>query len=327
MPAIIVCDTHCGVHGGSALWHQVNINLFKHIADTCVRRNIPHIIHLGDWFHDRKSLGLQTIHTSIETAEIIRDFETDILLGNHDLFYKYQSKPTSLDIFREFSNISIVDEVKTVMVDGYELTLAPWNTETIPVCETLLGHLEVTGFGIPTKFKYEIGDFEQCGTVYSGHFHFPMELSNIKYLGAPYHMSFGESGDRRGYYIFNHGKLEFIEFGEYPRFLRLVASEDITESTVRDNIVKLTYTKDFGNNGNTRILEMVQSFKPVQLFTDFSQMKPEESQESQEEVLVSMDMKSGKEILFEYMERRTLPEHLKQGMMKRVLENLMGEGV
>jgi len=324
VPAVIVCDTHCGIHSASKMWHDVNYRLFQHIADTCVRRDIPDILHLGDWFHDRKSLNLQTLQTTIASADLLKEFNVRILLGNHDLFYKYQSKPTSLDIFKEFRNIEIVDTVKTVVIDGQTLTLAPWNTETIPACETLLGHFEVTGFGIPTKFKYEIGDFANCDTVYSGHFHFPMELSNIKYIGAPFHMVFGESGDKRGYYIFDHGKLEFVEFTEYPRFLRLVASEDITETQVKGNIVKLTYTQDFGNNGNSRILEMVQSYGPVQLYTDFSQMKaPGEVVEDVR--LDSVEVKSGKEILFDYVENRTLPGHLKIGMLKKVMESLMGE--
>jgi len=321
VPCIIVCDSHAGVHGASQMWHDINIRLFQHIADTCVRRNIEHVIHLGDFFHDRKSLSLQTIHTAVQTAELLKEFQVQILLGNHDLFYKYQSKPTSLDIFNAYTNMEIVDSVKTVMVDGYELTLAPWGTETIPKCETLLGHFEVTGFGIPTQFRHQIGDFEDCGLVYSGHFHFPMELSNIKYLGAPYHMQFGESGDRRGYYIFDHGKLEFVEFTEYPRFLRLVASEQISESVVRGNIVKLTYTQDFGNNGNARILEMVQSFNPVQLYTDFSKMV--EQTEGPEMVVDNVEMKSSKEILFEYLDKRNLPDHLTARMMKKVMENLM----
>ena len=325
MSCIIVGDTHLGCHGASQFWHDVNIKLFQHIADTCIRRDIGHVIHLGDFFHDRKSLSLQTIHSAVQTAEILKDFQVQILLGNHDLFYKYQSKPTSLDIFNAYTNIEIVDTVKTVVIDGQTLTLAPWNTETIPACETLLGHFEVTGFGIPTKFKYEIGDFANCDSVYSGHFHFPMELSNIKYMGAPFHMVFGESGDRRGYHIFDHGKLEFVEFTEYPRFLRLVASEDITETQVRGNIVKLTYTQDFGNNGNSRILEMVQSYGPVQLYTDFSQMKVGNGEVVEDTRLDSVEVKSGKEILFDYVDSRTLPSHLKVGMLKKVMESLMGE--
>ncbi len=323
MPAIIITDTHCGVHGASALWHNINLKVFQHLRDTCVKRNISEIIHLGDWFHDRKALNLQTMQTTLNVMEILRDFQLRILIGNHDIFYKNQPKPTSLDMMQEFSNVNIIDKVEKINIDGYDITLAPWTTNEIPKCEILFGHFEITGFGLPVNFKHNIGDFENCGQVYSGHFHFPMEQSNIRYIGAPYHMNFGESGDHRGYYIFDHGNLEMIEFNDYPRFKKIIASENINENEVKDNIVKLIFTQDFGNNINTQILEMVQSFKPIQMYTDFSQMLSVNEEQSQ--YIENFNVKSSKEILFDYIDLKTHPEHLKPQLLKRVVDSLTGE--
>lgn len=328
MPAILVCDTHAGVHSASAFWHDVNYKLFQHIADTCVKRDISTILHLGDFFQDRKALSLLTLDAAIKTAKLLTDFKTYILLGNHDLFYKYQSKPTSLDIFSAFENIEIVDELKTINIDGYDLTLAPWTVETIPACETLLGHFEVTGFGFPVKFKYEIGDFDKCGQVYSGHFHSPSEQANIRYLGAPYHMEFGETGDHRGYYIFDHGNLEFIEFDEYPRFKKLVACEELTEAQIAGNIVKLMFREDYGINKNNAIIELAQSYKPVQLHTDFSQMVMKDEGTEPEQYMAditNIELKSSVEILYDYIDTRTLPESIKAPILKRVMDSLMKE--
>lgn len=327
MAFILVCDTHCGVKGGSSIYHDVNVRLFQHLRDTAIKRNIDTVIHLGDWFHDQKTLTLPTLHTSIKAIELLGEFHTYILLGNHDLFYKYQAVPTSLEIFGKYPNVSIVDTPTFIKDGSYSIGMVPWVTESLPdkSLDLLLGHFDVTGFGIPKKFRFQLGDFQdRYEQVFSGHFHFPMELSNVRYLGAPYHMEFGESGDHRGYYIFDNGKLEFIEFSEYPRYKKIVAcEEELKEEDFKGNYVKLVFERDYGTNTNARIIELAQSFKPIQLYPDFSNMLNDEERIEGHKEITTLEIRTGKDLLFDYIEKRSLPDHLKLNMLKRVVESLL----
>ncbi|GAG10368.1 unnamed protein product, partial [marine sediment metagenome] len=62
---ILVSDTHLGVHRDSEIWHKVTIRLFQDIVDTCNRKDINTVFHLGDWHDNRKALSTLTILTSL----------------------------------------------------------------------------------------------------------------------------------------------------------------------------------------------------------------------------------------------------------------------
>jgi len=323
MSAIIVTDTHCGIYNASPLWHNIVIKLFKHIADTCIRENISEIIHLGDWFHDRKSLNIQTIQTCLDIMDIIKDFHISIVIGNHDLFYKNSIKPTSLSFIQMFDNVEIIDMNKTIRLDGYKVSLVPWIADEIPNTDILFGHLEITNSNILQRFKYSENDFKHCGKVYSGHFHTPMKFANIEYIGAPYHMTFNDSGSR-GYYIFDNGDLRFVEFENFPKFKKIIASLDnIDSDEIKDNIVKLIYTEDFGTEGNQKIIDLVQSFKPLQLYTDFSQMSIKS--DNGFEIIDNIEIVDNKQLLFNYIDLKKHPSHINTNTLKRIVSSLLTE--
>jgi hypothetical protein len=68
-----------------------------------------------------------------------------------------------------------------------------------------MGHFAIQGFEM---LKGAINDhglqkdvFTHFEQVYSGHFHHPSEYGNIKYLGAPYEMTWSDYEGRRGFRI------------------------------------------------------------------------------------------------------------------------------
>jgi len=65
---LLVTDLHLGLRKDAEIWHKVLIGLFQEIIDTCSRRNISKIIHLGDWHDNRKALSVKTIITSWQIA-------------------------------------------------------------------------------------------------------------------------------------------------------------------------------------------------------------------------------------------------------------------
>jgi len=76
-------------------------------------------------------------------------------------------------------------------------------------------------------------DFKKFKHVYSGHFHLPSTKGNITYLGSPFQHTFNDVGSIRGYYIFDDGKLEFIEFTNAPKFYI------ITTNNLKENLDKI----------------------------------------------------------------------------------------
>ena len=101
MKYLLLGDTHLGLYNDSDVWLDVVVNLFDQIQKTCHRENIDKIIHLGDFFHNRKSINTKTQTAAQEIVDNLHGLDLFIIVGNHDTYYKNKIQPTSLRIFRK----------------------------------------------------------------------------------------------------------------------------------------------------------------------------------------------------------------------------------
>ena len=280
---LVLSDTHLGLYKDSDIWLDVVIGLFQEVADTCVRNDINTIYHLGDFFDNRKSQNTKTTNTALKIADILKDFEVYIVAGNHDMYYKNQPKPNSLQIFKKHKNIIIVDE-KYYQVNEYD-QLVPWGcNEFFDNDKFVFGHFDISGFYMNDNYKSRNGMnaniLKQFEKVYSGHFHTPSDHGNIKYIGSPFQQNFNDADSTRGYYLMdNDGQSEFIEFTSYPKFVKITPLEmnDIPEHIIPGNIVRLTFNEDYGTKRNTEIIDDCLAYKPLQLNTSFNVVLVDES--------------------------------------------------
>ena len=327
MKYIVLGDTHLGIYKSSDVWHEVVLNLFKEIHDICIKRDIKHIIHLGDFFHDRKSINVKTQEYAHRIMDIINgDFHMWICAGNHDIFYKNRIHPTSLNIFRKYNYIEVIDEVKT----KGDITLSPWGSD-ISLCEGgfLFGHFEITGFNMNNTSICKVGnnpnDFSGFEKVFSGHFHTPSSNKNITYIGAPYQQTFHDLDGIRGFYIFDdtNGEMEFIEFNDYPKFIIHKTSEDIEKEKINGNIVKVIFEEDYGTKKNTEIIDSIMLCEPLQLNTNFAKMSNAESDEYEEEdvdIVVSHS-----DIIKNTIDMLKIPKNIKKDTVLSMIDKLMKE--
>ena len=325
MKHLLVADTHLGLYNDSDLWARVTLNLFQEIADTCKRQNINKIIVLGDLFDERKYLSIKTMNVALKIGRLLNEFQTFLILGNHDVLYKDRLLPSSLELFEKHENITIVHE----KYELDDLLLLPWNVGP-PVAldqyDAVLGHFAINSFNISDSFVYEGGDtdpsdFSNAKNVYSGHFHNPMKKGNIMYLGSPFQQRFGDSDVPRGYYILENGNVELIEFTGVPKFYKIYTKDKLDKEKIEGNFIKLVYSKDHGKIQNNRILENVQLLKPLVLYTDFSKMGNTTVKDSIQEEDVKLKDKS--EIMNEYIAKSVVPDHIKIPTLKAIIDKLM----
>jgi len=330
MKKLLISDTHLGIHKSSDIWHQSAIKLFKSIIDNCNRKNIKTIIHLGDWFDDRKTLNIKTLSVTIHIMEMLKNFNVIIIIGNHDSYYKTDVYPTSLDVFKEYKNVSVIRE--TCTIDN--ITLVPWEKLTPEILKKggkfLFGHFEINSFytnekHIYNKSIFNINDFKNFDLVLSGHFHIPTKKNNIIYLGSPYHMSFNDVNSDRGYYIFDDNNIEFISFTDAPQYVIINSEQEIKSDIITNNIVKLQFLKDYGINENTKIIESIRIHNPLQLYTDFSSISIIEDKVTDFDEIENIKIMDHKDIFFEYINKIEIPEHLKKSVMKQMINKILKE--
>ena len=324
MSDLIVTDTHLGIYADSEVWHSVLIDLFNEISDYCIKNNIKRIFHLGDFFHNRKSLNTRSQEITHQIADILSDFEVYIVVGNHDTYFKNKIKPNTLKIFRKYKNIKIIEE--NTLIDNIEFV--PWGNlpSNMSEAEYCFGHFSINGFimnesNTECTKGIDVSNFKSYKKVLSGHFHAPSRKDNIIYLGAPYQHTFNDVNGVRGYYTFNNGELEFIEYKKYPHFLRVDDKEVVkmSKKEIEGNIVELKFLEDYGTTKNEKILNYVNERNPLKLNTDFSKVKFIDD----EQLDLSVSIINHKEIVKKCIEKMVFPQEIKKDVLYNVIISII----
>lgn len=224
----ILGDTHFGEHQDSPtlLYHQKRF--FEETFFPYLKYNrIKKVIHLGDVFHNRKKIDMNTAR---ETREFFFEplqalgVRMDVIAGNHDLYFREKSDTSALrEIVDFYDNIEIFTEAGYGNFGFY----IPWiNKEnrdrtmetiaTAPAGIDAFGHLELSGFLWNKHLQATHGDdagiFSEFNHVYSGHYHHRHSNGNITYCGSAGQYTWSDAGDLRGFHIYTPGKSPVVEF-------------------------------------------------------------------------------------------------------------------
>jgi DNA repair exonuclease SbcCD nuclease subunit len=268
-------------------------------------------------------MNTKTQNVAHEIADMLNGFKLFVIIGNHDTYYKNNILPTSLKIFRKYDNIQIIRS--PIFLDN-DIVLVPWGVEIPPThYKYCMGHFEIAGFHMNDNYVCKKGqdpsDFDQFQKIFSGHFHTPSRQGKITYLGSPFQQTFHDADSTRGYYIFENGELDLIEFKKYPHFVKM-STENIRPMKINGNIIKLTFEKDYGTIENEKIIEGVMSKEPYQIHVDFSKISYELDEVPDEDL---PDMIDHDEIIKDYVSRIEKPTNIKESTLLEIINKLTGE--
>ena len=336
---ILVTDTHIGVKYGSSLYHNVTKRLFATIFDYATHNKIDKLIHLGDFWDNRKTVSIKTILTGLSVIDNINKVfkETYLIIGNHDTIYKDSIEDTLLTMFLKYENVSVIKEPTYI----HNILLLPWmfspeileNEKKVDIC---MGHFDINGCvmneaGSRAENKHlSQSDFKKFKLVLSGHYHTPETYNNIRYLGSPFHTSFNDVAGTRGFYVLDNEscELEFIEFTDYPKYIRVKDTDNPEKiaSLVPNNIVELIFTKDYGLNGNIELVERVKNLNPLTLMPKYVMMKEimshnDNSEQREQEV----EVKDHLGLLQEYYGCSELPEYINVSVLNEITKKIYEE--
>lgn len=232
MKVAIITDTHYGFKKGNQDFHDYFLRFYREtFFPTLVKEKIKHVIHLGDVFDIRKQIDFwslnwakQNIFDTLETMGVT----CDLMVGNHDAFYKNTLEINSLEsLLMEYSNLRVHRDPAEVTIDGRKILFLPWicpdnEEKTLKLisettAEVAMGHLELKGFaanpGWICDHGYDHTIFDKFNLVMSGHFHTKSKKGNVQYLGNSYQMYWNDYNDSRGFHIFDTEtlKLKYIK--------------------------------------------------------------------------------------------------------------------
>lgn len=222
MKIALLTDTHFGARGDNSALDKYFAKFYNEVFFPYIdKHEIKQIIHLGDIFDRRKYINFQTLESCKKYFfnEIgKRDLKLDIIVGNHDIFYKNTNDVNSPNLLlQSYKNIETISEPQIRQYGSCDVLMLPWivynNYEKsmdlvrngkASVC---FGHLQLAGFvmhkGHSAEDGYDPNEFKKFDLCCSGHYHHKSNQGNIHYLGSTYEMTWSDYEDPRGYHIFD----------------------------------------------------------------------------------------------------------------------------
>lgn len=287
-----ISDIHIGVHQNSQMWLDICDEWGDWLIEELKNKNISDIAICGDLFHYRDEIAVNTIHHVTNFIKKFNDFNIIMLVGNHDAFYKDRSDVNSMSILSGWQNITVIDKEMVVIEHGdTKLGFAPWGitADQIEPCDILFGHFEIENFNLNQHFvcKKGIKSKDLLGKtdlVITGHFHTREQRTykngDIVYLGNPYQMDFGDTGQTKGYYILDitTKKYTFHTNNISPVHEKITLDDlvkhgdidDVIINKIRNNIVRFIVDRNIAPDEIEQLLRLLSSYKPLVLTTDYN---------------------------------------------------------
>ena len=280
----LISDLHFGVRANALEWLQNQQQFFYDFYIPYLKKNKKEgdiLFILGDWFDNRQYLDIFIMNASIDIMEeLSKIMPIYFLIGNHDIYKKYDTDVNSLRTFKNVENIKIYQNPVIITNGESKILILPWlgNGEEEKYVEVnkadyIFAHADIQGFAYDNgKIINDGVNFSQADAkrIISGHIHKRQENGNMLYLGSPYHTKRSDIGNQKGVYMLNpqENKLSFEKniissiFQkvrlEYLMELTLEQVSNLLENNYTDIIVPDKYIHLFNL---TKFVELLQTCK------------------------------------------------------------------
>lgn len=249
MKIAILCDSHWGARNDNPVFLEHFLLFYEKVFFPYLKEHkINRVIHLGDLMDRRKYVNFQTLNVVRERfMKPLFDLGigVDIVLGNHDVYYKNTNEVNSVRELFEFSNVCTNWRIhhKPSVID-FGIALVPWITKdnekecldfiASRPASVLMGHFELNGYevlrGVEHHDGMDAGILSGYEAVYSGHFHCKHSKGNVHYLGTQYQITFSDLNEPKGFHVFDTETRE-LEYVRNPHriFTKLVYNDEVTD--------------------------------------------------------------------------------------------------
>ena len=247
--AAVFTDIHLGLKGNSKIHNEDCEEFIDWYIEQAQANGCETGIFCGDWHHNRNSLNLTTMDSTIRSMEKLgKAFEKFYFFdGNHDLYYKDKRDVNSTAFAKHIPGITFIDKI----YQEDDVALVPWlvgdEWKKIKNIKTkyLFGHFELPSFymnamvQMPDTGELQASHFEHQEYVFSGHFHKRQKQGKVHYLGNAFPHNYADAwDDDRGMMILdreNNKEPQYINWENCPKY-RTTGLKQLLEET--DKIIK-----------------------------------------------------------------------------------------
>lgn len=282
MKVALIADCHFGIKKSDIPFMESQLRFYKEqFVPELKHANIKDIFILGDVFDTRQTINVQTINVVIDLFKnILKDFNINIIVGNHDMYMTTTTDINSLKILDILPNVTVYEKQAVLNIDSKTILLQPWITDYSTYILTehydyAFMHADIIGFDQGGGRLSESGLMakellKKVDAVYTGHYHNGIHRQfekgkSVTYLGAPYQLTRIDRGGTRGYHILDiaTGERTMVENKVSMKFTRHVYP-DVNLDVIEGNVVDLDIPAEYND----------QTKKISVLVTKLERLKP-----------------------------------------------------
>lgn len=283
MKIAMIADIHIGIKKADAVFMESQLRFFREqFVPELSERGIKTIWVLGDVFDTRQQINTLVINKVIELfRDTLKDFDINIIVGNHDMYLTTDTGINSLKILDLLPNVTVYENQTSLTIDGKKILVQPWIVDyaqenlIIGKYDYCFCHADIIGFDQGGGRLSESGlvakeILKHVDAVYSGHYHNGIHRQfekgkSITYLGAPYQLTRIDRGGTRGYHILDiaTGERTMVENKVSMKFTRHVYP-DVNLEVIPGNVVDLDIPAEYND----------QTKKISVLVTKLERLKP-----------------------------------------------------
>lgn len=283
MKLAIITDTHFGCRKNSVYFMEEQKRFYTDKFFPYLKKNgIEHVLHLGDFFDNRKTVNFETLRHAKEcfmTPIVEAGIMLHMLVGNHDSYYKSNGELTSTKLlFDDLPGVNVYDSLTELEFNDKKFLMVPWifpiqKDETVAklkldTSDVCCGHFEMVGVVFQgstlSRKGIDTDTFSHYPHVFSGHFHKKSQY----YVGSPYQMSWSDYDDPKRIIIYdtNDGTTEDVYLSDDTYFkIEYPLNEDIDFSKFKDKIVRVLVKKKDNVLEFDKFVENLESFEPQEI--------------------------------------------------------------
>ncbi len=250
--AAVFTDIHFGLKGNSKQHNLDGENFIDWYIEQAKANNCETGIFCGDWHHNRNSLNLTTMDTTIKCLEKLgAAFDKFYMFaGNHDLYYKDKRDVSSTEFARHIPGITVVDSFTEIE----DVALVPWlvgdEWRNMASCKAkyMFGHFELPSFymnamvQMPDHGELRAEHFQNQEYVFSGHFHKRQQQGKVHYIGNAFPHNYADAwDDNRGMMILdreNDAEPVYLDWKDCPKYRTTTLSKllDPNQDIIKNNM-------------------------------------------------------------------------------------------
>lgn len=283
MQIAVFGDLHLGIKQDSTAWHEVALQWGDRFIQELQNRNIDTVVFLGDFFHNRSTVSVNTLYVASQFLEKFykANIKMHMIIGNHDLYYQNNPTVSGVALFRRYPNITIYDKPTMVQMGSKKCWFVGWGYDQMQYeGDVLFTHAQINVFRYNAK-QGECNDglnssqlINRFKLVYTGHFHLRQNKKwangEVRYPGNPFQMDYSDENSEKGFEIYDTetGNIEFVPDYETPTFFRVKLSDlikmdfSLIKKAIKNSYFKLIVDKNITLQDLGTLMKLIDDCQP-----------------------------------------------------------------